>query len=121
LTVSDNNLDIKKGYLTKDAELWETRSGQPKVVFRLKVPFVNVEGKARGAHFFSVVSYGHKFLSLYPLLVENTQVMVVGHTQSRDLPDGKRVVVETVAHDIFVIDSPERMEVDANSGAKTGN
>ncbi len=104
--MGNNNLDIKRGYLTHDAQMFETRSGRLKITFRLRVPRdAGMPGKGRGnSDFFTVVAYGDRFLEVYPRLVAGTQVVVIGFTQSRDVMVGgeKRVVVETVAQDLFV-------------------
>jgi len=105
------NLDIKVGVLVGDAEAFPTRSGGVKVTFRIRVPRspsqppkFDREGRPLPWDFFQVVAYGERWLSYLPRLVRGRRVMVVGWTQSRDLPDG-RVAVETVAEQIFVSDS----------------
>ena len=32
------NIDIKRGFLCEDAQIFLTRAGRPKVTFRLRVP-----------------------------------------------------------------------------------
>jgi len=99
------NIDIKEGYLVEDAELFITRSGNTKVTFRLRVPRDNLppkEAPPRHADFFSVVAYGRGWTRMLEKLKAGAKVLVIGHSQSRDLPNG-RVVVETVAAEIRVL------------------
>lgn len=103
------NVDIKQGQLTDDARVFTTRTGRPKISFRLLVRRNNNMPRKNGGSncdFFTVVAYGDRFLPLLPLLQKGTLVAVSGYTQSRDIPDG-RVVVETVAQQIAIL---RRME-----------
>ncbi|MDW8029253.1 MAG: hypothetical protein RMK94_12775 [Armatimonadota bacterium] len=107
-----SNLDIKAGRIVgEDAQAFPTRSGRVRVVFRIAVPRspsqppkFDREGRPMPFDFFTVVCYGERFLPLLPRLRRGMKVLVVGWTQSRDLPDG-RVVVETVAERIAVLDT----------------
>ena len=107
-----HNLDVKVGRLVQDAQFFVTRSGVPKVVFRLGVPRDPTKpGKKDGnIDFFQIVAYGERFVDLLPHLRKGVKVAVTGWTQSRDVRvDGThRVVVETVADTIaFVADTPD--------------
>ena len=105
------NLDIKAGVIVHDAEAYATRRGQIKVTFRIRTPRspaqppkFDREGRPLPWDFFQVVAYGERWLSYLPRLTRGRKVLVLGWTQSRDLPDG-RVAVETVAEQIFISDS----------------
>ncbi len=102
--MGENNVDIKTGRLCDDAQLFMTKSGRPKIVFRLAVRRTRdmpPKHDGNNADFFTIVAYGERFVDLLPRLKKGVLVTVVGFTQSRDLPDG-RVVVETVARRIYV-------------------
>lgn len=102
-----HNLDVKVGWLVRDAEFFMTRSGRPKVVFRLAVPRdVGKPPKPGGnVDYIQVVAYGDRFVDLLPHLKRGVKVAVMGWTQSRDVVvDGvRRVVVETVAETISFV------------------
>jgi len=106
-----SNLDVKAGRIVAgDAQAFRTQSGRIRIVFRLAVPRApsqppkfDREGRPLPWDFFTVVAYGERFLPLLPRLVRGAWVLVMGWTQSRDLPDG-RVVVETVAERIALLE-----------------
>ena len=104
---SPHNLDVKVGRLVRDARFFVTRSGRPKVVFRLAVPRdASKPSKPEGnVDFIQVVAYGDRFAALLPYLKRGVKVTVTGWTQSRDVVvDGvHRVVVETVAEIISFV------------------
>ncbi len=97
------NIDIKRGFLCEDAQVFPTRTGRPKICFRLRVPRdTRLPRKIPvNADFLSVVAYGDKHLSVLPRLMAGREVMTIGVTQSRDMPDG-RVVTEILAQEIIV-------------------
>ncbi|WP_376791502.1 single-stranded DNA-binding protein [Thermoflexus sp.] len=107
-----SNLDVKAGRIVgDDARAFRTRSGGIRIAFRIAVPRSagqppkrDRSGKPLPYDFFTVVAYGERWLSLLPRLRRGMKVLVVGWTQSRDLEDG-RVVVETVAERIAVLDT----------------
>ena len=118
------NVDIKEGYLCADAQFFRTRSGRPKLTFRLGTP----RDKSRppkgapphNADFVSVVAYGDRLAPLLPELRARRHVLVVGFTQSRDLAGGN-VITEVVAERITLFDdyrpTPDRKgEPDAEAG-----
>ena len=109
-----HNLDVKVGWLVRDAELFITRSGRPKVVFRLAVPRDATKPPKPGGNvdFIQVVAYGDRFVELLPHLKRGVRVAVTGWTQSRDvMVDGvHRVVVETVAETISFVPSDRHSE-----------
>ncbi len=111
---SPHNVDVKTGWLVRDAEFFPTRSGRPKVVFRLAVPRdVGKPQKPEGnVDFIQVVAYGDRFVELLPHLRRGVKVTVMGWTQSRDVVvDGvHRVVVETVAETISFAPGDARSE-----------
>ncbi len=111
---SPHNLDVKVGWLVRDAEFFPTRSGRPKVVFRLAVPRdVSKPRKPDGnMDYIQVVAYGDRFVELLPYLKRGVKVSVTGWTQSRDVVvDGiHRVVVETVAETISFVPNDARSE-----------
>ncbi|WP_322794651.1 single-stranded DNA-binding protein [Thermoflexus sp.] len=107
-----SNLDVKAGRIVgDDARAFRTRSGGIRIAFRIAVPRAGGQppkrdrsGKPLPYDFFTVVAYGERWLSLLPRLKRGSKVLVMGWTQSRDLDDG-RVVVETVAERIAVLDT----------------
>lgn len=107
-----SNIDVKVGRIVgEDAQAFPTRSGRMRIVFRIAVPRssgqepkLDKDGKPL-PDFFTVVTYRERFLELLPALRRGARVMVIGWTQSRDLEDG-RVVVETVAEQIAVLEEP---------------
>lgn len=109
-----HNLDVKVGWLVRDAQFFTTRSGRPKVVFRLAVPRDVAKPTKPGGNvdFIQVVAYGDRFVKLLPHLKRGVKVAVTGWTQSRDVVvDGiHRVVVETVAETISFVPSDTRSE-----------
>jgi len=112
---SPHNVDVKVGRLVSDARFFITRSGRPKITFRLAVPRDITKPPKSGGNvdFFQVVAYGDRFATLLPRLRKGVKVAVTGWTQSRDVQvDGvHRVVVETVADSIaFVAEEPEDVQ-----------
>ena len=98
------NLELKVGRLVDDAQLFPTRHGRWKLTFRLHVARTERKPVSPAtADFFAVVAHGGKrFVPLQPLLAKGTLVLVVGSGQSRDIVGG-RVVVETVAEQIYLL------------------
>ena len=127
------NMDIKEGRLVSDAELYTTRSGRPKLTFRLTVARdasrapkygEGGNGGGRGSDLIHVVMYGPRARNVQPLLSRGVHVVVFGWTQSRTHPTpdgGRRVVIETVAERItFAPESARLPSVsleDAGKGA----
>ncbi len=72
------------GYLTKDAATGITRSGLPKVAFRLAVP---KESNSHVADHVTVVGLGREFLPLKDL-GKGSKVLVYGRLHQYDLPNG---------------------------------
>ena len=93
-----------RGFLTEPARLFVSRSGQPRIAFRLEV-WIDDEKlppkKPAGVDYFSVVAFGTDFLDLLPQLGAEREVTLAGRLRSRDVDtDGRRVVTEIVAHEI---------------------
>lgn len=97
------NLDIKRGVLCEDAQIFPTRKGRPKLTFRLQVPRSrSLPRKVPvSADFFSVVTFKEEYVDLAPLLTAGTEVLVIGFTQSRDAAGG--VVTEILAQHITIL------------------
>lgn len=72
------------GYLTRDAVTGITRSGLPKVAFRLAVP---KESNSHVADHVTVVGLGREFLPLKDL-GKGSKVLVYGRLHQYDLPNG---------------------------------
>jgi len=93
-----------RGFLTESARLFVSRSGQPRITFRMEV-WIDDENlppkKPAGVDYFSVVAFGTEFVNLLPHLALEREVTLAGRLRSRDVDtDGRRVVTEIVAHEI---------------------
>jgi single-stranded DNA-binding protein len=93
-----------RGFLTEPARLFVSRSGQPRITFRMEV-WIDDENlppkKPAGVDYFSVVAFGTEFVNLLPHLALEREVTLAGRLRSRDVDvDGRRVVTEIVAHEI---------------------
>lgn len=93
-----------RGFLTEPARLFVSRSGQPRITFRMEV-WIDDENlpskKPAGVDYFSVVAFGIEFVNLLPHLALEREVTLAGRLRSRDIDtDGRRVVTEIVAHEI---------------------
>ena len=93
-----------RGFLTEPARLFASRSGQPRIAFRMEV-WIDDENlppkKPVGVDYFSVVAFGTGFIGLLPQLEQEREVTLAGRLRSRDIDtDGRRVVTEIVAHEI---------------------
>jgi hypothetical protein len=93
-----------RGFLTEPARLFVSRSGQPRIVFRMEV-WIDDENlppkKPAGVDYFSVVAFGTEFVGLLPQLEMEREVTLAGRLRSRDIDtDDRRVVTEIVAHEI---------------------
>ena len=109
------NTQILRGTLIADPRFILTRSGQPKLSFRVAVPRLKSRPpkKPRNVDFLTVVALGERFAEMKNLLFKGSVVVVLGFVQSRDLEDG-RVVVETVAEYIdIVMPGVSKRQVDA--------
>ena len=98
------------GTLVEDAEFFTTRSGKPKISFRVAIPRSPdlPRKKPSSEDFFTVTCYGKRFVPLLDALTRGRQVVVVGWAQSRDLdtPDGPRVVNEIGARAVIPVLDP---------------
>ena len=90
------NASLKLGYITRDAEV-HNASGGLKLTFRMAVD----RREAGKRDHFTVVAYGERFLPLAEELRRGTPVLVIGRDRSRDLPDGRHVMYDIVAEEIF--------------------
>ncbi len=93
-----------RGFLTEHARLFVSRSGQPRITFRMEV-WIDDENlppkKPAGVDYFSVVAFGTDFVNLLPQLGVEREVALAGRLRSRDVDtDGRRVVTEIVANEI---------------------
>ena len=93
-----------RGFLTESARLFVSRSGQPRITFRMEV-WIDDENlppkKPADVDYFSVVAFGTGFVNLLPQLGLEREVTLAGRLRSRDVDtDGHRVVTEIVAHEI---------------------
>jgi single-stranded DNA-binding protein len=93
-----------QGFLVEPARLFVSRSGQPRIAFRVEVwiddPLLPPK-KPAGVDYFSVVAFGTQFVPLLAQLTEDREVLLSGRLRSRDVDiDGRRVVTEIVAREI---------------------
>ena len=107
-----------RGFLTEPARVFASRSGQPRLCFRLEVWIDDKRlppKKPAGVDYFSVVAFGQNFLPLATQLVENREVLLTGRLRSRDIDnDGCHVVTEIVAREIV----PLKTRADAVRGKR---
>ncbi len=93
-----------RGFLTEPARLFVSRSGQPRITFRMEVWIDDAHlppKKPAGVDYFSVVAFGAHFVTLMPQLTHEREVTLAGRLRSRDVDtDRRQVVTEIVAHDI---------------------
>ena len=93
-----------RGFLTEPARLFVSRSGQPRITFRLEVWIDDADlppKKPAGVDYFSVVAFGEQFVPLVVQLVTDREVTLAGRLRSRDVDvDIRRVVTEIVAKEI---------------------
>jgi single-stranded DNA-binding protein len=93
-----------RGFLTEPARLFVSRSGQPRITFRLEVWIDDADlppKKPAGVDYFSVVAFGEQFVSLLAQLATDREVTLSGRLRSRDVDvDVRRVVTEIVAKEI---------------------
>lgn len=98
-----------RGFLTEPARLFVSRSGQPRLTFRLEV-WIDDQSlppkKPAGVDYFSVVAFGSQFVGLAADLVRGREVSVSGRLRSRDLDTAaQQVVTEVVAQEITVLET----------------
>src|SRR5512139_1465327 len=98
-----------RGFLTEPARLFVSRSGQPRLTFRLEV-WIDDQSlppkKPVGVDYFSVVAFGSQFVGLAAELVRGREVSVSGRLRSRDLDTAaQQVVTEVVAQEIVVLET----------------
>jgi single-stranded DNA-binding protein len=107
-----------RGFLTEPARIFASRSGQPRLCFRLEVWITDERlppKKPAGVDYFSVVAFGQDFLPLAAQLVEDREVLLTGRLRSRDIDtDGRHVVTEIVAREIV----PLKTRADALRGKR---
>jgi hypothetical protein len=99
------------GRLLADAEFFSTRSGKPKITFRIAIPRAPDLPRKKPAtyDFYSVIAYGERFVPLLEHLIEGRLVVVTGWVQSRDveMPNGgNRTVNEIGARAILPVLDP---------------
>ncbi len=98
-----------RGFLTEPARLFVSRSGQPRLTFRLEVWIDDADlppKKPAGVDYFSVVAFGSQFVGLAPDLMRGREVSVSGRLRSRDLDTAaQQVVTEVVAQEITVLET----------------
>lgn len=98
-----------RGFLTEPARLFVSRSGQPRLTFRLEVWIDDADlppKKPAGVDYFSVVAFGTQFVGLASDLVRGREVTVSGRLRSRDLDTAaQQVVTEVVAREIVVLET----------------
>lgn len=98
-----------RGFLTEPARLFVSRSGQPRLTFRLEVWIDDRDlppKKPAGVDYFSVVAFGTQFVGLASDLVRGREVTVSGRLRSRDLDTAaQQVVTEVVAREIVVLET----------------
>ena len=99
------------GYLVEDAQFFTTRTGRPKVTFRMALPrHPQLPLKQpENADYYTVIALGDRFIPLLDHLSTGTPVVVFGYAQSRDVTVENRpcVVSEIGASAIYLIQDLE--------------
>jgi len=99
------------GYLVEDAQFFTTRTGRPKVTFRMALPrHPQLPLKQpENADYYTVIALGDRFVPLLDHLSSGTPVVVFGYAQSRDVTveDRPSVVSEIGASAIYLIQDVE--------------
>ena len=95
------------GYLVEDAQFFTTRTGRPKVTFRMALPrHPQLPLKQpENADYYTVIALGDRFVPLLDHLSTGTLVVVFGYAQSRDVTvnEQQHVVSEIGASAIYLI------------------
>jgi single-stranded DNA-binding protein len=101
------NVFFGAGYAVRDAELFTTRTGRPKVTVRVAFPRdPSLPWKEpSGGDYYTVVGLGERFVPLVSHLQQGTPVVVFGYAQSRDVEvrGEERTVSEIGAQAIYVV------------------
>ncbi len=109
---------LLRGFLTEPARIFASRSGQPRLCFRLEVWIDDKRlppKKPAGVDYFSVVAFGQDFLPLATQLIGDREVLLTGCLRSRDIDtDGRHVATEIVARKIV----PLKTRADAVRGKR---
>jgi single-stranded DNA-binding protein len=99
------------GYLVEDAQFFTTRTGRPKVTFRMALPrHPQLPLKQpENADYYTVIALGDRFVPLLDHLSTGTPVVVFGYAQSRDVTvdEQQHVVSEIGASAIYLIQDVE--------------
>jgi single-stranded DNA-binding protein len=99
------------GYLVEDAQFFTTRTGRPKVTFRMALPrHPQLPLKQpENADYYTVIALGDRFVPLLDHLSTGTPVVVFGYAQSRDVTvdEQQHVVSEIGASAIYLIQDLE--------------
>jgi single-stranded DNA-binding protein len=93
-----------RGFLTEPARVFVSRSGQPRIAFRMEV-WIDDDRlppkKPAGVDYFSVVAFGSQFVTLVSQLTREREVTLCGRLRSRDVDaEHHHVVTEVVAKEI---------------------
>lgn len=94
------NFFVGAGRLVEDAMFFTSRTGRPKVTFRMMLPRDSSLPRKMpdGCDFYSVIALGKDFVPLLDHLTKDAWVVVVGYIQSRDIVTSKGR--PSVAHEV---------------------
>jgi single-stranded DNA-binding protein len=102
------------GYLVEDARFFTTRTGNPKVTFRMILPRHPRLPKKHpeDGDYYTVIALGDEFVGLLDHLSRGTPVVVFGYAQSRDVTvqNRPRVVNEIGADAIYLVRDPSEQD-----------
>ena len=112
------------GYLVEDAQFFTTRTGRPKVTFRMALPrHPQLPLKQpENADYYTVIALGDRFVPLLDHLSTGTPVVVFGYAQSRDVTvDEVNAALKAAAYaapsGLPCLADDSGLEVDALDGA----
>ncbi len=94
-----------QGFLIESARLFISRSGQPRIAFRMEV-WIDDENlppkQPAGVDYFSVVAFGARFVLFLTQLNDDREIALVGRLRSRAVDiDGRRVVTRSLRKKSF--------------------
>ena len=111
------------GFLVEDAQFFTTRSGRPKVTFRMALPRNSQlpQKKPNNSDYYTVVALGDRFVEMVEHLKRGVPVVVFGYVQSRDVNvNGEQRTAHEIAASALYIVRPVGSE-ESEENERNGN